>query len=271
VTRFDVREELARIPAQPFAALSLVRLLASPEPSLAELARVVDMDPALSARVMRAANSPYYGSAKSVRSAARAVVLLGFDTVKALAAAAASGLLGEDVNFGPPDFWAHSMTVAAAASIAAGVLGVTQSDAFSAGLQHDIGAALLYRSDPGTYADAISGRSSTARLEAERDAFGIDHPEAGAMALEAWQLPQIFVRAIRTHHHPIDSVNPLAQAVILGQSVAERIDPGDPPEDGRPVDRLLDELGLAPSLGRDLRARTEAELDRIGTFVRSVA
>lgn len=271
MTRFDVVEELARVPAQPLTALSLVRLLASPEPSLAELARVVEMDPALSARVMRAANTPYYGPTKSVRSAARAVVLLGFDTVKALAAAAATGLLGEEANFGPPDFWSHSMTVAAAASVAADVLGVTQSEAFSAGLQHDIGAALLYRADPDRYSDEIIVRSSADRLRAEREAFGVDHPEAGAMALEAWQLPQIFVRAVRTHHSPADSVNPLAQAVILGHAVAERIDPGQPPEDDRSVESLVDQLGLPASIRRELVARTETELDRIGAFVRSVA
>ena len=270
MTKFDVVEELARVPAQPLAALGLVRLLGRPDPSLAELTRVIDMDPALSARVMRAANAPYYGPGPAVRSAARAVVLLGFDTVKALAAAAASGLLGDEVNFGPPDFWSHSIAVAAAASVAAEPLGVTQSDAFSAGLQHDIGAAVLHRADPDRYASGIAGRSGLERLAAERDAFGIDHPEAGAKALEAWRLPPIFIRAILTHHQPIDSVNPLTQAVILGHAIAERIDPSEQPEDDRPLESLVDELGLPSSIRRDLMSRTEAELDRIGAFVRSV-
>jgi putative nucleotidyltransferase with HDIG domain len=254
------------MPAQPLAAMRILQLVENPDASLAELVRVVDMDPALSARVMRMANSRPYGTL-SVRSASRAVVLLGFDTVKAISAAAACGLLAENVNLGPRDFWSHSVSVAAGASVAAGLLGVTQRDAFSTGLQHDLGAALLHRCDPDAYDAIVASTPAAQLLGAERDRFDIDHAQAGAAALETWQFPKILVQAVRTHHDPLDSVNRLAQTVILGHAVAERIDPSERPDDDRSLEMILDQLGLPLSTRRELLAKTRVDLDRISRYM----
>src|SRR5271170_7424617 len=93
MTTIDVAELLTRFPAQPLAARLILRLVEDPDASPAQLARLIEMDPALSARVMRLANSPHYAVHDGVHSAARAVILLGVSTVRGLAAAAASSLL----------------------------------------------------------------------------------------------------------------------------------------------------------------------------------
>lgn len=265
----DIAGQLSRMPAQPFAAGLILRLVDDPDASPAQLAQLVEMDPVLSARVMRLANSPHYAARPAVTSASRAVVLLGFTAVRGIAAAAASSLLSDDIDLGPTDYWAHSISVAAAASVAADVLGVAQNEAFSAGLLHDLGCALLHRADPALYKRVCETAGSSQLESAERDAFGESHSEAGAEALSSWHFPKQFVQAVATHHHSVENVNALAQAVILGQSLAERIDALRPSETVQPLDVIVGELGFQSSVRDDLLARARQEIIAIGTVVGS--
>src|SRR6266576_490387 len=106
----------------------------------ADVARVVETDPALAARVMRLANSPYYGAPRRVSSTRHAIVMIGFDTVRGLAVSAACSLLDGRAEVGPDGFWHHAVTTACTASVIARKVGASPSDAFSVGLLHDIGA-----------------------------------------------------------------------------------------------------------------------------------
>lgn len=270
MARVDVADQLTKMPAQPFAAMLILRLVDDPDASPAQLARLVEMDPVLSARVMRLANSPAnLGDRVGVNSVARAVILLGFSAVRAIAAAAASCLLVDDVDLGPSDYWAHSVTVAVASSVAAEFLGVAQNEAFSAGLLHDIGSALLHRADPAGYDELIAGVDPGQVEESERSVFGVTHSEAGAEALARWNFPNSFVRAVAAHHASATSAPPLAQAIILGESLAERIAPMSPAEPVGRVELVLRELGLAPTLRPTLLHRTRTELTQIGSYLES--
>jgi len=267
----DVAEHLSRIPAQPVAALLVLRLIENPDTSPAELGRLVEMDPALSARVMRLANSPHSGVRSGVRSAQRAVLQLGFSTVRAIVASAATGLLAESADLGPDGNWLHSVAVAASASIAAELFGVPSNEAFSAGLLHDTGSLVLHRTNPTLYAEvvqiAMASSEPKALLDAELEAFGTTHPDAGADALDAWQFPRSFVDAVRNHHGAIDAVRPLTQAVILGQAIAHEIEPVELGEVTVRLDRVLAMAGLPAKLQKSLIVRARAELDSIANFL----
>jgi len=258
----SIIEELTHLPAQPIAAVEVLRLVADPNASSAELGAVVDLDPALSARVLRLANAPHYGLGGTVTSAARAVVLLGFSTVKGVAAAASNGLLAEYVNFGPQDYWAHSVATAVAASVMAKQVGLPAADAFSVGLLHDLGAALLHRCDAELYQEVVAtGRS--ALLDAERDAFGATHAEAGAAALQAWNLPPRLVRAVRDHHEPLEShTDALTKVVVAGEALADLVDDLGPSEPVCALDVALDALGVAARETAALVAQARREFDR---------
>jgi len=266
---FNVDEQLARIPAQPIAATLILRLLEDPDASPSQLGRLVEMDPALSARVIRLANSPHNALRPEVGSAARAVIVLGYSTVRGIAAAAASSLLDENVNLGPQDHWAHSVSVAAGASVAAGVLGVGENEAFSAGLLHDIGSALLHGADPDRYEAMFADVQPGMLDQAERAAFGTTHAEAGAAALELWQFPRSFVVAVRTHHEPVCKLDPLGQAVILGEALAEQLQPLSPAEAGPGLNDVIDELGLEASIRGLLIVRAQEEIKDISRFLES--
>ncbi|MDA8291998.1 MAG: HDOD domain-containing protein [Actinomycetota bacterium] len=270
MTGIDVAEELARLPAQPLAALAVLRLAEDPEASPADLGRLVETDPALCARVMRLANSHRSGAHGPIRSASRAVLQLGFQTVKGVAAAAATSLLADDVDLGPVDQWVHSVAVASGASAAAALVGVPEHEAFSAGLLHDVGALVLHRADPRTFARVRSeaaGGTATSLAEAERAAFGTSHADAGADALEIWEFPGSFVDAVRRHHDPVATLRPLGQAVVLGEAVAAAVEPVDVGEPQPSLEATLEALGIPRGSARMLVAGARDATSEVAGFL----
>ena len=248
--RAAIAEELARLPAQPLAAMQVLRLVEDPLASSADLARVIEADPALAARVMRLANAPYYGLTRRVGSASRAVVLLGFSAVRALAVSAASSLLSEEVDLGPSGFWSHSVTTAIGASVVAKQVGGAVADAFSAGLLHDIGMTL------------------SATLPDE----GLDHAAVGATALELWRFPRDFVRAVAAHHEPPHTVpESLSRIVIAGEALGMTVEETPFHGDVARLDDALDAVALPKRRLPMLRSEVERQVEGIARLLRGPA
>lgn len=260
-------DALAHLPAQPMAALRVLELVEQPNASAAELARLIEMDPALSARVIRLANAPYYGLARRVASASRAVVLLGFSTVRALAVSAACSLIVEDGRQGPAGYWAHSIATASAASLVARHAGTPPADAFSAGLLHDVGTALLFRHDPEAHAAMIASVRAGAELSrAERGAFGRTHQDAGAEVLDLWRFPDEFVEAVADHHNdPAAIRTTLGKLVAAGEAIAASL-AGGFDEPAGSVDDALWSVGVNASSGR-MTAMARRELTSVAAFL----
>jgi putative nucleotidyltransferase with HDIG domain len=263
-------ETLTRLPAQPIAALRVLELVEDPSSSAAELARLIETDPALSARVIRLANAPYYGLARKVASASRAVVLLGFSTVRALAVSAACSLIVEEGRLGPPGYWSHSIATAAASSVVARSLQLQPSEAFSAGLLHDLGGALLYRQDGKGYAEVKRqvAEGTAALLDAEHAVFGTTHAEAGATVLDAWRFPPVFVQAVATHHHdPYDVQAGLGRIVIAGEALAHELHPQghEPVSD---LESALDAAGLGSVPPNRVLNEARREVASLAAFLR---
>lgn len=263
-------EELTRLPAQPLTSMRILRLGDGAATPVGDLARIVEADPVLSARVIRLANAPYYGVSGRISSASRAVVLLGFDTVRALALGAACSLLADEVELGPDGLWTHNVATAAASAVVARHLGFSAQDAFSAGLLKDVGVALLHRRDALRYTTVLhtSGRNADELSRAEISAFDVTHATAGAMALEAWGFPQQFVHAVASHHQPVDRVvGTLARIVHAGQSLALTAYPWDlHPPAAEPAE-ILQKLGLNPGLRSSLLREVEREVDQVVDFL----
>ena len=263
-------DELTRLPAQPLTAMRIMRLDDGTDTSVGELGRIVEADPILSARVIRLANAPYYGFSGRIASASRAVVLLGFDTVRALALGAAASLMDGEAALGPDGLWTHNVASAASSAVIARHLGSPPHDAFSAGLLKDVGVALLHRRDPKQYEQILSqsGRHIDELSRAETRAFDVTHAAAGAMALQQWGFPQAFVHAVASHHQPIDRVvGTLARIVHAGQALALTVYPWDlHPPAVEPAD-VLQKLGLSPGLRGKLLREVEAEVDHVVSFL----
>lgn len=214
--------ELERLPAEPTAAMRVLWLADDPNSSSDDLAAVVSADPALTTRIMRMANSAYYGLSGKVKSSAFAITVLGFSTVRSLAAAAAAGVMGDDKAI-PAGFWNHAAASATAASLVAHRVSAPRADAFSLGLLHDLGRSILHRLDPDLYTsvcDSVFQTGVTLR-QAERAAYGIDHAQAAARVLKAWRFADDFIEALANHHEdPSMARTPLARAIVGGEALA---------------------------------------------------
>jgi putative nucleotidyltransferase with HDIG domain len=259
------------LPAQPLTAMRILRLGEDAETSVGELARIVEADPILSARVIRLANAPYYGFSGRISSASRAVVLLGFDTVRALSVGAAVSLVGDDdVDLGPAGLWTHNVAAAAASAVVARRLGSPAQDAFSAGLLKDVGVSLLHRRDPAGYAQILTahGHHVDELSRAENAAFKLTHAAAGAAALEAWGFPQQFVHAVASHHQPLEQVvGTLARIVQAGQALALTAYPWELHPPAQDPAEVLAKLGLSPGLRGALLREVEGEVNHVVDFL----
>lgn len=191
------------LPSAPHVVSRLVSLTDA-DSDTRDLLAAIDRDPALTARILRTANSPFYAQTRSVTSVTRAVVVLGLPMIRNLTLgltvwdATTSHLTPQQAR----TLWDHSLAVAHAARDLAGRTRVCASgDAFTAGLLHDVGKMILARQFPDAYRPVLAEAAMTPLLpENERAAVGHDHAEVGALLFERWRLPKVLVEAVAHHH-----------------------------------------------------------------------
>jgi putative nucleotidyltransferase with HDIG domain len=191
-----------RQPPVSTATLPLVmQAIAAPESSAASVAAVVCHDQGLAARVLALANSAQFGFARRVVDLEQAIALVGSSMVQTLAIASSASVLDPHGVLG--DRQRHAVEVAAAAQLLAPAAGVRPSDAFAAGLLHDIGELLLLQASPSAYAVMYpTFETHQGQLRAEKTAFGTDHALAGAEHLLDWRVPDVIADAVADHHDP---------------------------------------------------------------------
>lgn len=199
------------------SATKLMELVESEEYGLTDITHIVELDPALTANVLKVVNAPAFGLGQTVESVARAVSFLGDKTVVGIAI----GSCSPDV-FGKPlegyhaeqgELWEHCLFTAMAARELAGYMkepgGVTKETAFTAGILHDIGKAVIAQHmhrDVEELVQAVSEGQAESFSDAERDAVGLDHMEVGLGVAIHWKLPMPLSQCIRYHHSPMDAV-----------------------------------------------------------------
>ena len=202
------------------AALHVLRLTNDPNADHKDVGQAVEADPVLTAQVMRLANSAAFGMAGRVSNAPLAVSLVGFSAVRSIATFLASGLQDHKAPT-PPGFWGHAAAVAAGSSLIGPRFGVARSDAFAAGILHDLGLALLHAADPQGHLELIRRTEGDDRAlcELELDGFGVSHPDAAAELLTDWQFPHDTVVAVSAHHDG-PSGHALSQVVMAADTLA---------------------------------------------------
>lgn len=188
---FDVEKILASIDtmaAQKPVAAQLVSVANSEDTSAKELSRILASDVALAGRVMKLANSAYFGMRGRVTSLQFAVTVVGFTTVRTMATVALTDL--DDESRLPEDFWDFTTQVALAAATLAPRFGERPQDALCLGLLAQMGAALLFHNDSEGYGEIVAAEPTFAgRRAAETRRYGINSLRLTAVALEQWGFP----------------------------------------------------------------------------------
>jgi HD-like signal output (HDOD) protein len=192
---FDVENVLASIDsmaAQRPVAAQIVSVASSEETSAKALSRILATDVALAGRVMKLANSAYFGMRGRVTSLQFAVAVVGFTTVRTMATVALTDL--DDESRLPEDFWTTTTSLALAASALAPRFGERPQDGLCIGLLAQMGAALLHHDDEAGYADLVAEHPTfAARRRAEVRRYGISAVRLTSVALEKWGFPSTMV------------------------------------------------------------------------------
>ena len=219
---FDIEKVLASIDtmaAQRPVAAQIVSVANSDETSAKVLAGILASDVALAGRVMKLANSAYFGMRGRVTSLQFAVTVVGFTTVRTMATVALTDL--DDESRLPGNFWEVTTSLALASSNLAPRFGERPQDALCLGLLAQIGAALLNHNDPDGYADILAEHATfRARRAAEGRRYGINSLRLTSVALEQWGFPHALINPLKQ----VDDYQAFEGALLRGAfEVASRL------------------------------------------------
>jgi HD-like signal output (HDOD) protein len=253
-------EQVGELPTLPHVVQKLASMIGLPNVSAEEIGALIEKDQVLSAKVLRLANSPFYGFPSRIASVAHAVVVLGLNVVKGLTLCATAFDMMK--NAGMNELWRHSLGVA----ITSHILGTKAAlknpeEVFVAGLLHDIGKVVLYVKwpDVGRQITAASRKTGRSLMETEQDLFDVTHADVGGWLATAWHLPTSLREPILYHHKPAAAqYAPLQTAIVHVADILVKGlacgNPGDelvPPLSHQAWELVgLDEQSLAPCLAK---------------------
>jgi len=223
-----ILESVNDLPPMPQVAQKARQIVSDPDSDFGDLAKVIETDPAIVTKILKIANSSYYGAVGRVASVQQAAVVLGAKTLQELLTlACAAGLLSKELKgyqLSSGDLWSHSLATAAACRvIAKRDHPALAEDAFSAGLIHDAGKLILdqYILERIDVFQQKLGDKNLSFLSAEKEVLGFDHAEIASDVCEKWQIPKHLSLAIKYHHHPSNSNdNGLAYILHIADSIA---------------------------------------------------
>ena len=228
-----ILRRLDGLPPLPAVAARALDLSAPGGAAAEELARLIALDPALTATVLSLANA---SSPPRAATAPKAIDLLDSQAVRSAVLSAkvlgAPAPAGGDEGLQGPEFWRHCLAVASAARMLAERVNpaLDGEEVFAAGLLHDIGKILLAWVAPKSYARALAAaRAGSTRLtDHEKDVLGVDHVVAGRRLAQRWNLPRAIENVIWLHHQPSEAIPPsvdqadLIRIVALADAIARR-------------------------------------------------
>lgn len=255
------------LPTMPEVLLKLNEVMANPDASAEDVAKVVSKDPAVATNILRIVNSAYYGLQVRVSSVSLAISVMGFNMTKKVALkAAVFSVFGKRrdkiQHFDPLAFWRHAIYAGTAARVLGGnsaVFAATHAeDIYIAGLLHDIGKIILMEKTAPKYLAMLrkSVQQKRPEIDVEMEDFGFTHADVGSVLAIKWFLPEDLAIAIRYHHAP--SRDPfhrsLSSLIHLADQLAWRA--GSPSTVGTTLAQLdhevYDQIGLNPTRVEEL-------------------
>ena len=194
----------------PASATRLIRLAAEADADVEEIVTIVTYDPALTARLLRVANSVEAGGVRPIATVRAAVLRLGIGLVLGIALGSSARMhlsaASHEYYIQEGELWRHSVAAAIAGHLARSVAAVELPlESFTAALLHDIGKlALLRHMTPEVFHVMQQAREQTSlsQLEAESEILGIHHGELGGLIARHWRLPERIIQGVTHHHDP---------------------------------------------------------------------
>ena len=223
------------LPSVPAALARVIQITNKEHATAEEVASVVMLDQSLATKVLRIANSAFYGRMRKAETITEAIVTLGFASVRNLAASASvvDALFPSQMfpGFSWQDMWVHSVTCGLATEAIHGRIsrgrGGKSEAAFVAGLLHDVGKLILARALPQKFTQIVEicTEQGLEMDQAEHSILSMDHAKVGGELAQEWDFPPQLQAGISWHHSPggADEYEDMATAVYAANLLAKRM------------------------------------------------
>ena len=270
-------DELAQAASQleplPTSATRLAALVCAGAPELGQVVEIVQFDEALTASLLRSANSSWSASRSEIKTVRDAVIRLGASPVLALTLGMnVRRHLGDSLpqyGLSEGELWRHSVAASLAAELLTSKAAQRPApEVATAALLHDVGKLVMARFLDRSLLDelAVLQEQGATRLDAEATVLGIDHAELGGLIARSWALPESLVRGIREHGRPSPGADALVHAVYLADVLAKAAGAGlDDNPDPETVACSMSELGIDAATFDELRVLV---IERLGEVER---
>ncbi len=204
-----IYSKIGELPTIPVIATKLLYAIDDEQSSISDVVEIIQNDPSLTSKILKIANSAYYGFSREIKHISQAVALLGFNMVRSLVISLEvmknlpSGR--ESEYFSPEGLWLHSLATATCMEDFRKKYPdrKNSSTVFITGLLHDIGKVVLDQFFHEEFLKALSlanGNPPKSLHHAEQELIGLDHTEVAGMLLERWKFPEEIVKPIANMH-----------------------------------------------------------------------
>lgn len=222
-----ILQTLGDLPVMPQVVLKARQIMADVNSGIKDVVKVLETDQAFATKILKVANSAYYGMSGKIATIQHASVILGYKTIgELITLASCSGLLNrvlEGYGLGAGDLWRHSMSVGIGSKLIAGRKWPSlEETSFSAGLIHDAGKLVLdrYVMERKEDFDEFMEHGRETFMNAEQHIFGFNHAEFGFDVCKHWIIPDDISIAIKYHHTPSKSdKNELAYIIYAADAI----------------------------------------------------
>lgn len=218
-------DHVLEMPSISKVVQELIESFNDPRANVDVVAKKIRMDQALSAKVLRLANSARYGTGRKVASIDSAVVMLGFDALRTLVVASGvTGAFRKVPHLDMKEYWRETFLVASVCKSIAKHAGLDAETAFTCGLMHSVGEVLLYLADGDTMSriDALV-REGANRVDLERNQLGFDYAQVGEELAKRWNFPDRITHAVGQHTSlsSVKEIDPYALVIYLACYLAK--------------------------------------------------
>lgn len=201
--------QIDSIPTLPTVACRVMEITANQNSTANDLMKVIAPDISLTTKILKMANSPFFGAIRKVTSLQHAITVLGFKEVRNLVISAvvfeSFMKIEKDAKFDVRKFWKHSFICGLAAKIIATDTKNASNEFFVAGLIHDIGKLVIYMALPNEYFKLVEAarhlKLKFTAFETEKRIIGMTHDKVGMRLLKKWMFPESLLTGVGFHHH----------------------------------------------------------------------
>ncbi|MBN2528032.1 MAG: HDOD domain-containing protein [Deltaproteobacteria bacterium] len=274
---------VAELPTLPLVAIEVAKLLEDPSTNPKQITELMKADQAITSKVLRLVNSPYYAIRGGVSTIEKAVRFLGYNTIYQILVGVSVmefSRLGGEAGMDLREFWKHSLGVAIASEIIAERVGIADpKELFAAGLLHDLGKLGLAKVANKKFSEAVAHahRDGIPIKQAEKELGLPAHDKVGSVLAEKWRLPMALRAAIAMHHLNYQlrmstvskNLQPEVDVVILANTICKRNEIGDSGDLIHPDfdSELIKRLGLGRNDIDQIRGEMARKVEQSTVFL----